>query len=342
MVRRPLSARASVGVAAHVVAARRERAVQGLELVGHGAPRPRARRGPQAPAQVAVGHQAAELRGERLDVVGLEEQPGLAVGQQLLVDRQARRDRHRAGGLARARSAPARARRRRRRRRGCRRRASASCASSTKRTRSSRSARSGVEDDGPRSECTTASHGSAGSSRRSARRNTRSAPRSSSSRKAMRTRPSSARGGRGSGVGAGRDDRVVAREEAAQQLRGRPVRGGARVEAPEDELHDLARDLGGHDALGRRVEGADVERARMAQRGAGHAGGERLVHVAEVERRRARRARRSCARRRSAAPRGAGRAAGAAPRRRRGRAPRRAPARARRAHRLARVAHERA
>jgi len=84
-------------------------------------------------------------------------------------------------------------------------------------------------------------------------------------------------------VGAGRDDPVVAREEAAQQVRGGPEGRGARVEAPEDELDDLARDLGGDDALGGRVEGADVERARMAQRGAGHAGRERLVHVAQVE-----------------------------------------------------------
>ena len=63
-----------------------------------------------------------------------------------------------------------------------------------------------------------------------------------------------------------------------------PIGRGPRVEAPEDELHDLARDLRGDDALGRRVEGADVERARVAQRRAGHARRERLVDVAEVER----------------------------------------------------------
>ena len=85
-------------------------------------------------------------------------------------------------------------------------------------------------------------------------------------------------------VGAGRDDRVLAREEAAQQVGGRREGRGPRVEAPEDELHDLARDLGGDDALGRRVEGADVERARVAQRRAGHARRERLVDVAQVER----------------------------------------------------------
>ena len=90
--------------------------------------------------------------------------------------------------------------------------------------------------------------------------------------------------GPGERVGAGRDDRVLTGEEAAQQVGGRRVGRGARVEAPEDELHDLARDLRGDDALGRRVEGADVERARVAQGGAGHAGREGLVDVAQVER----------------------------------------------------------
>ena len=85
-------------------------------------------------------------------------------------------------------------------------------------------------------------------------------------------------------VGARRYDRVLAREEAPQQVGGGAIGRGSRVEAPEDELDDLARDLGGDDALGRRVEGADVERARVAQRRAGHAGRERLVHVAQVER----------------------------------------------------------
>ena len=95
--------------------------------------------------------------------------------------------------------------------------ASASCASSTKRTRSSRSARRGVEDDGPRSECTTASHGSAGSSRRSARRNSAQRPAlllleegDAHARVVARRAGAAWRRRR-------RDDRVVAREEAAQQ-----------------------------------------------------------------------------------------------------------------------------
>ena len=163
--------------------------------------------------------------------------------------------------------------------------ASAASASSTKRTRSSRSARSGVEEDGPRSEWMTASQRSAGSRRRSERRKSRRAPRSSCSTKAMRTGASSSRSGRGSGSAPGATIRVLAREEAPQQVGGRSEGRGPRVEAPEDELHDLARDLGGDDALGGRVEGADVERARVAQRRAGHAGREGLVHVAQVERR---------------------------------------------------------
>ena len=49
------------------------------------------------PAQRAVGQQALELGGQRLGVAGLEQQPELAVAQHLLVRRQPRGDRHRAG-----------------------------------------------------------------------------------------------------------------------------------------------------------------------------------------------------------------------------------------------------
>ncbi len=84
-------------------------------------------------------------------------------------------------------------------------------------------------------------------------------------------------------VGARQHDAVVAGEEAAHEV----ARGGEarqpRVEAPEDELDDLARDLRGDDALGRRVERPDVQRSRVAQRGARDARRERLVDVADVQ-----------------------------------------------------------
>ena len=172
--------------------------VEGLELVGHGAPRragaPRARRrSRRSPSATS----RAELRGERLDVAGLEQQPGLAVGQQLLVDRQARGDRHGAGGLAREHQP--------RRGRGAvgggdehvgagqrllaRRvdEAHALAQVGAQRRRGRRPAL-GVHDRVPRR-----APGRAGAARAGT---ARSAPRSSSSTKAMRTRPSSAaRGG---------------------------------------------------------------------------------------------------------------------------------------------------
>jgi hypothetical protein len=44
--------------------------------------------------QAAVRHQPLELRGERDDVAGLEQQPALAVPQNLFVDRQPGGERH--------------------------------------------------------------------------------------------------------------------------------------------------------------------------------------------------------------------------------------------------------
>ena len=57
-----------------------------------------------------------------------------------------------------------------------------------------------------------------------------------------------------------------------------------RVQAPEEQLDEPARDLRREHSLGGRVEAADVQRARVAQRGGGRAGRERLVHVHDVER----------------------------------------------------------
>ena len=85
-------------------------------------------------------------------------------------------------------------------------------------------------------------------------------------------------------VGARRDHRIVAREEAGQQVARDSEAGGAPVEAAEQQLHEAARELGGEHALGRRMEGPNVERARVAQRGRRGTRRERLVHVHEVER----------------------------------------------------------
>ena len=80
-------------------------------------------------------------------------------------------------------------------------------------------------------------------------------------------------------------DAVLGGEDPLHQLARGLERGGAGVEAAEEELHEAARHLRGEHALGGRVEGADVERARVAQGDGGGAGRERLVHVHELRRR---------------------------------------------------------
>ena len=75
----------------------RNRLVDLLELVDHarhGQRRAEVLRGRHQPfAQLAVFDQARELRGQRVDVARLEQQPAVPVGEQLLVDRQARGER---------------------------------------------------------------------------------------------------------------------------------------------------------------------------------------------------------------------------------------------------------
>ena len=125
---------------------------------------------------------------------------------------------------------------------------------------------------------------------------------------------------------AGAQHAVVGREDPLHQLARGLERGGARVEAAEEQLDEAARHLGGEHALGGRVERADVERARVAQRDRRRARRERLVDVDELGRRGRSAPPRSCARCPAAAPgsrRGARRPAAAARRRR-------APARRRR------------
>jgi hypothetical protein len=238
------------------------------------------RRSRRRRAQRGVGDQARELGGEGVDVVGLEQQPG-AIAQRVLVHAQPRGDRHRAGGL-RARDQPGR--------RG------------DPVGRGDEDVRAGERLDRVVDEAHAVADIGAQRDRR--RRPALGVhdrlPREPGVQAPQRAQEH-AQGAAlllleegdahalallrwaGDRVGAGRNEHVLAREEAPQELRRRAVRGGARIEAPEDQLHDLARDLRGHDALGRRVEGPDVQRARMAQRRARHAGRERLVHVAEVE-----------------------------------------------------------
>ena len=119
--------------------------------------------------------------------------------------------------------------------------------------------------------------------RRSARRNSRSAPRSSSAENTISGGPLAVVCGPVQEVGARADQAVVAGEVALHQLAGHGEARGAPVEAPEQQLHHPARDLGREQPLGGAVEAPDVQRARMAQRRRGRAGRERLVHVHEVE-----------------------------------------------------------
>ena len=72
------------------------------------------------------------------------------------------------------------------------------------------------------------------------------------------------RQGRLGDIGAGTDQLVGAREEALQQLAGRLVARGAGVYPPEEDLDQHPRHLGGEHPLGRLVKGGDVERLRVA------------------------------------------------------------------------------
>ena len=93
---------AAHGRASGAVTARRDAPVQVLELVRDARPLelgvqahdPRA----ELVAQPAVVNQASDLGGQRVGVARLEEQAAVAVGERLLVLRQACRDRYRAAG----------------------------------------------------------------------------------------------------------------------------------------------------------------------------------------------------------------------------------------------------
>ena len=101
-----------------LVAPRGQRRVHGLELLGeaveaHALAHARAGRG-QRGAQRRVADEAPELGGEHVDVARLEQQAALALADELLVDRQPRRDRDDAGADRGEQDVRARARRRRR------------------------------------------------------------------------------------------------------------------------------------------------------------------------------------------------------------------------------------
>ena len=80
------------------------------------------------------------------------------------------------------------------------------------------------------------------------------------------------------------DELVLGREGAAHQLDGRRQRRGARVQAPEEALHEAPCQQRREQPLAGGVKRADVQGARVAQGRVGGRGGERLVHVHEVQR----------------------------------------------------------
>ena len=199
-------------------------------------------------ASAGVATQPLELRRQRHRVARLEQQPELALVEHLLVLGEARGHRHGApgqraqqqlgGGAVPVEAATAMVGARRgaappSRRRG-RRSARGRAAGAERRRRPAppdRAAR--------RSPASRARSGSL----RSARRNSRSAPRSSSAENTISGGPSAALRAAGQ-VGAGPDHPVGAGEEALHHVARGGEAGGAPVEAPEQPLHERTRHLG--------------------------------------------------------------------------------------------------
>ena len=226
----------------------------------------------QRGAQRRVADEARELGGEDVDVARLEEQAALALADELLVDRQPRRDAGR--------------RRRRSRRAG---HAGAGAAPSEAAMTTSAELSTPASPAPPRpSDADARPHvraqrrdgrGAAVGQERDPPRQRRVEAAQRAQREAQRTalllvghddvhalvlgvgaRPD---------LDAGAHDAVLGGEGLREELRRGLVAGQAGVEAAEDELDDAARELRGDDPLGRRdVERADVQRARVAQRGA--------------------------------------------------------------------------
>ena len=283
--------------------ARDPRADLGLRVRGRGAARPGARRsprpgrrpcstrappGPRRRARRGSSRrrrrgQPLELGGEHVDVADLEERAEVAVAQHLLVDRHARGERHGAG----AERAHEHAGRGDLAERGGdddvgagRTRASSSSTICTRWRRLERSvgtrAGLGVDDRLPRELL-----------RQQPQRAQEQPQRAALLAVGERDPHRRAVGLRDPRLGghAGPQQLVGGGEEALQQLGGGLVARGAGVHAAEEQLDELARDLGAQHPLGGRVEGADVERAAVPQRDAARARRPRLVHVDEVQRR---------------------------------------------------------
>ena len=240
-----------------VVAAGGDPVVELLELVGHARPFEVGVRG-RDPVRVAlhelrVAEQPLELRGERERVARLEQQPELAVAQQLLVLGQPRHHRHRAARHRRAARAAAPARcpptppPRSSRARGAgppsRRPARPACTRSRSR-REQRGRRAGrrVAQPDRGAPVEVASAGAAARGGRAAARRAPPRPRTRS-----RAGPPASAGALVE-VGAGTDQPVVAGEVALHQVAGGGEARGAAVEAAEQELHDPARHLGRDEA----------------------------------------------------------------------------------------------
>jgi hypothetical protein len=267
-------------VRAPVVAAGGNTAVERVDLVGDHVPRAGRPGGAVASEQVGLLEHAGELGHEDLEVAGLEEQAALAVVEQLLVQRQAGRDRNR---LRRDRALQQR--------------------------RGRVDAGGGEDHDvgvvehvGLVAGAEAHALGQVAAQQRLRAPllgDQRGPPRRGHRQPAQRAQEQAL--GRpllvgdegdlerpGARVrrrrGRARAHELVRRREPTRHelARGRPRRR-AGVQAAEEQLHHAARDLRGDEPLGGGVERADVQRPRVAQRRRGHAGRERLMHVHEVE-----------------------------------------------------------
>ena len=259
-----------------------------LDLVGHARPRELLARGRaglhEAPAQRLVAHRAFELLREHVDVAGLEEQPEVAVAQDLLVDRHPAGQRYR----ARAQRPHEHARRGHLPQRGgdhdVRRvdrvvlvvddRHAVAQGGAQRRHR----ARLGVDHGLPRQILGEPAQRAQEQPQRGALLAVAEAdPHRSGDRHALlrgHPRPQQP-------VGGG--------EIALQQVLGGLVAGRPRVHPPEEELDELARHLRREHPLDRGMERPDVQRAAVAQGHAARARRPRLVYVHEIQRRDAQR-----------------------------------------------------
>ncbi len=285
-----LQARADSGVALRVVAARHESPVGLLQAVGHLGPGPALApvppRGGESRPQRLVAGEPSELGGERQRVPRREQQPALAVADQLAVDLEVRYHRHGPGGERQA------------GRRG-----------GDPHPAGGQAHDVGSGDEGRRLPVAGPHQGEplaqppAHPRQRVRRpvepddglpvelaRKAAEGPEEDPQRPPLLRRhvddpqPARRRGGqrRLRDVGAGAQQLVGPAEEALQHLPCRVVARGAGVYAAEEHVHQAARELRG-DPLDGLVEAGDVERDRVSQRGRPGARREGLVDVDDVE-----------------------------------------------------------